>query len=313
VKIYPVSKIDNYMKKNHKLRCENEFTANTINFICKHIGTSFPRTINKRQFFIALVYLFVVSCEKDSSISYKKPDYIETRGGLILIPTTDQMKIIAKKNGVTLSDDDYAWLKYEEYRRLHGEIGGPGAPLAGGGIVGRDDWRTINFVGRPTAQQKARKLAREKLYLDEMPGRDPLADAKSAIEHGEFKLFFSDAASQPSPWQNYEPMKFRVIGLEPNFGCSIPENIMKKYAKRHWSSYYDVGYHFTSPKWVNNKLVGFKIELLSSQPIYDSQKYEYGYERKFNQYIFANYPNSNKFFKELKNNFQKCLGNFSVD
>jgi hypothetical protein len=148
--------------------------------------------------------------------------------------------------GLDIRSDAFQLVEDSKYRAEHTQINPPGAPLAGGGVVGKDDWRSVVNAahGIPSAAEYARKRAREKLFFAEMPKRDPVADAKAAAAHGDWRLFMGTWERQVPGDILAAPLHFAAWGLEDVFGCQLTEAQFRANARRTWFDYYDVQYPY---------------------------------------------------------------------
>lgn len=153
----------------------------------------------------------------------------------------------AMRWGLDIRSEAFRLVEDTKYRAEHGQINPPGAPLAGGGVVGKDDWRSVVNAahGLPSAAEYARKRAREKLFFAEMPKRDPVADAKAAAAHGDWRLFMGTWEKQVPSDLVAVPLHFAAWGLEDVFGCGLTEAQFRANARRTWFDYYDVQYPYT--------------------------------------------------------------------
>lgn len=150
----------------------------------------------------------------------------------------------AKRWGIAPDSTYFFLLEASAYRHERGEMNPVGSPLAGGGVVGRDDWWSVVQAahGAPTQLDEDRKRHREQLYLAEMPHRDPVADAHSAAMNNDWRLYMGVWAEQPIPASDapYRPLRFAAWGLLDIFGCRISEDQFYKNARRSWYEYYDI-------------------------------------------------------------------------
>jgi hypothetical protein len=150
----------------------------------------------------------------------------------------------AKRWGVAPDSTDFFLLEASAYRHERGEMNPVGSPLAGGGVVGRDDWWSVVRAahGAPTQVDKDRKRQREQLYLVEMPRRDPISDAKLAANRHDWRLYMGVWGPRLTPATDspYRPLRFAAWGLLEVFGCRITEDQFREKARRTWYDYYDV-------------------------------------------------------------------------
>lgn len=216
----------------------------------------------------------------------------------------------ASKWHMTVDNPAYYLMARDKYEFEHGDVNDDGLPLAGGGVVGRDDWRTININGRPTPEQIMRKRRREALFSAEMPKRDPIADARAAAARGDWR-FYMTMANRPYPGAgDYRPIEFLVSGLDDIFGCAISEAEFRQHGRRSLFSYYDLydrlyvpGYLYGAPSEAI-RLTGWTGQ--ENIPLVLIVKYQEG----FNKELLKIARSKGEFIFDLLGNRGKCVPSF---
>jgi hypothetical protein len=159
----------------------------------------------------------------------------------LLGPIGHEKQLDADSWGVSIPSDAFNAIEGDKFLYTHGRLNTVGQPLAGGGVVGKDDWRTINMNGRPNSTQMQMAEKRSEIFYQEVPTKDPVADAGKSASKGDWK-FFIVPMRRPYTYfgEGFEkPFDFRILGLENHFGCNVDEDFMRRYGKRTLDDYYD--------------------------------------------------------------------------